>query len=303
VRDKRTNLLRNGLLASFASLGSFVATGSAHAVPYAFASNVISSLTVTTLNGSSPGRITPTGFSETISDASAFGDSPSQTFAAGSATPGTALTITQAFSGTSSTPANIFSALGLGSFTGTRANSAISAGDATNGGVAVDNVAEGSGNNSSFGTSSANNKATIGFVIVGNGEKVILSFVDLFAVGVSTGAVGESANASIANTFSVFDSANHLVAEYGPSALNTTIGSTNGTVSSSGGLSQLFSFTTPDLILGQTYTLALTSGSSENIFPGIALIEPSALSMMGLGLIGLGVLGRRNGKSVRNTNG
>jgi hypothetical protein len=249
-------------------------------------SNEISSLTITTTAGATPGRITPTGFSETISDASAFGNSPSQTFAAGSAMPGTALTISQAFSGASSTPSGIFSALGLGSFTGTRANSAISAGDATNGGVSVDNVAEGSGNASSFGTSSANNKSTIGFVVVGTGEKVVLSFVDLFTAVVSTSTFGESANASMEDTFSVIHSSNHVIADFAPSALNMTIDSANGTASSAGGFSQLFSFTTPDLALDQTYTLALMSGSSENIFPGAApVIEPSTLTLIGSGLI------------------
>jgi hypothetical protein len=299
VSYEQTASLRNNLLAGFAGLSGFFATSSALAYPYAYASNQITGLTLTTETGTTPGRISPTAFSETISDTSAFGSAASQTFSNGSSTPGTALAISQAFSGTSATPSAQFSADGAGSFVGTRANSAISAGDATTGGVAVNNVSEGSGDAISFGTSSANNKATIGFVVVGTGEEVVLSYRDLFGVAVSTDALGESANASIQATFSVTDTNGVVIADFTPSVLNETFGSTNGTSSTdTGELSQPFSFTTPDLTLGETYTLALTSGSSENIFPPTTttttITEPSSLVVIGSALVGLGLLRRRH---------
>jgi hypothetical protein len=283
------------VLAGLSSLSTVLVVNAAQAYPYAYASNQISGLTITTLTGATPGRITPTAYSATISDSSAFGASLSQTFSNGSSTPGTALSISQAFSGLSATPASGYLADGAGSFVGTRANSSISAGNATTGGVAANNVAEGSGDSTSFGNSTANNKATIGLVVIGNGEQVLLSFTDLFRLATSTAGLGETSNASIGDTFSVLD-ANGLVASFAPSILNQTIGSTNGTSSTdTGELSQAFSFITPTLALGQSYTLSLTSSSAENIFPGSVVVsEPrSSLSILGSALLLLGVLTHR----------
>jgi len=296
VMAKKQTALRDGLLAGFVGLGGLVVADAAQAYPYAFASNEISGLTITTVTGVTPGRITPTAYSATISDSSAFGSTPSTTFSNGSTTPGNALSISQAFSGSSAAPASSFLADGAGSFTGTRANSAITAGDATNGGVATNNVAEGSGDSLSFGNSAANNKATIGLVVIGTGEQVLLSFNDLFRVSTATMGFGETANASIASTFSVLDSSG-VISTFAPSALNQTIGSTNGTSSTdTGELSEAFSFLTPVLALGESYTLSLTSGSSENIFPGDTIVpiqEPISIALLGAGLLGLGLLSHR----------
>jgi hypothetical protein len=291
---KEHNILLNSLLAGFAGLTNFFIVDVAHAYPYAYASNQISGLTITTLLGSTPGRITPTGYSATISDSSAFGSTPNETFSNGSGVPGTALTIGQAFSGMTAAPSSGFFASGAGSFIGTRANSAISAGDATTGGVSTSNVAEGSGDNTSFGNSAANNKATIGLIVIGTGEQVRLSFSDMFRLSTSTVGVGESSNAEIANSFSVLDETG-VIASFAPAILNQTIGSTNGTAATdTGEVSQEFTFITPELLLGQSYTLSLTSGSSENIFPGFQPVrEPASLVVLGSGLFGLGIVMRR----------
>jgi hypothetical protein len=288
--------LKDLLLTAVAGLSGLLITGTAQAYPYAFVSNQITGLTVTTMTGTTPGRITPTAYSETISDTSAFGTSVSTTFSNGSTNPGTALSINQAFSGTSAPPPAGFVANGAGSFTGTRANAAISAGDATTGGVAVRNVAEGSGDSSSFGASNAGNKATIGLVVTGLGESVVLSFSNLYALAASTDAIGQTANASLQDTFSVIDTFGQIVAEYAPSELNMTIGSTNGTSTTNiGPTSAPFSFTTPILTLGESYTLSLTSSSSEDFFPGTptSVQEPRSVALLGTGFIGLGILARR----------
>jgi hypothetical protein len=276
--------LRAGVLAGLGGLSAMLVVDAAQAYPYAYASNQISGLTITTLTGTTPGRITPTAYSATISDSSGFGSMLSQTFSNGSTTPGSALAITQAFSGTTAAPSSGYLADGAGSFIGTRANSSISAGDATSGGVAVQNVAEGSGDNTSFGNSTANNKATIGLIVIGTGEKVLLSFADMFRVTASTNGFGETSNASIGSTFSVLD-AGGVIASFAPAILNQTIGSTNGLPTTDAGeLSQDFSFLTPILTLGQSYTLSLTSSSAENIFPPEdvnVVSEPAAFAILG----------------------
>ena len=111
---------------------------------------------------------------------------------------------------------------------------------------------------------------------------------------VSTTLAGETANASLQDTFSVTDLTTGLtIASFAPAELNQTIGVANaGGSASVGPTTTNYSFTTPVLTSGHTFSIQFTSGSSENIFPPSAVPEPLSLSILGVGLIGLGAVRR-----------
>ena len=285
-------------LGSAALIGSLVVAGHAQALPYADASNQITNLTINnvTIPGGVQSRITPSTFSETISATAAFGGSASSTDTQGatSTTNPLNLAIPQAFSGTVAPGSAVFTPLGAGSFTGTRANANIGAANTTTGAVSVNNVAEGSGNATSFGASNANNKATLGFTIAGTGQGVLLQFTDTYQLKTTTTQAGETANASLQNTFSVTDLTTGLtVASFAPAELNQTIGAANvGGSAVVAPTTTNYSFTTPVLTQGHSFSIQFTSGASENIFPPAAVPEPLSMSLLGIGLIGLGAVRR-----------
>jgi hypothetical protein len=145
----------------------------AHATPYAFASDAITGLSLTTSSGpiTIASGTTPTTNinNNAIYGSYAFANTQNQGVV------GAALTAPQAYSGPGPAPATSFSPIGAGAFTGTRADASIGAGTASTG-VSVSNVAEGYGGMS--GNSNGKNTAAIDFTVTGTGSTVHLAFTD-----------------------------------------------------------------------------------------------------------------------------
>ena len=218
--------LQSRLLVTVFVLGSAAGLAtSAHATPYAYASNQITGLTVTLAGGGAlPIVGTPT---TSISDSAQWAGSSSSAFQS-SGVVGNALTIPQAFSGPGAAPPATYTPQGP-TFTGARADAAIGAGSASTGGVSVMNVAEANGN--ALGNSVGTNNAAISFTIVGTGQALALSFSDLIQLTTSTAALsGETANAAIQNNFSITaQGASTPLATFSPADINRQIASAAGT--------------------------------------------------------------------------
>ncbi|WBS00212.1 PEP-CTERM sorting domain-containing protein [Pseudoduganella sp. SL102] len=178
----------------------------------------------------------------------------------------------------------------------TSAQSALSAGGVQN----VQNVAEARvGTNqgmasSSGGTNNANleisyrlevtEAGTIGFV-----------FTNEFEYFASTTALGENAQATITNIFTIADELGVTLFTYSPTEINFNCASTNGNSNcASGPMTQDFSGFSTELTTGRYTISLLTSSSAFVVSQQTAVPEPGALAIFGVGLLSLGYIRRRN---------
>lgn len=300
------NIKRKAITGTIVAMAGLGGTGAAHADAYAFARNQITGFAITsTAAFSFIGAATR----DTITSAQ-FSGFP----VAGDTDPvllGNASDALQATAGPGPFPAgNIFTQnlgmIGTRGDASTAAPSPFAAGGTPN----VNNVAEGralSGSGQS-GASAGRNTADAAIRIT-TGGTFTFSFTDSILLRAEADMAGETANASIANEFSIISGLTGLVvyrfAPNGfldagetsdPFSLQQGCGSNSGVPAGGcliGPLSGFFSGTSGFLAAGD-YSITLRTASQENIVTQRGIPEPTSLLLVGAALLGLGIVRRRN---------
>jgi hypothetical protein len=148
-------------------------------------------------------------------------------------------------------------------------------------------------------TSSAANTANATFTVTVP-TTITFAFTDAIALQADTGALGDSANASIANSFEIATLSGTQVFLYTPTTCGT--GNLQGSVGSSGGVplqntldtSCSVSGTSTLLAPGQ-YEVSLRTTSQVTVASGAVLTpEPASLLLLGAGLAGLFLFRRQS---------
>lgn len=290
-----------GTIGAMAGLGG---TGAAHADAYAFARNQITGFAITSTAAFS---FIGTGTRDSITSAQ-FSGFP----IAGDTDPvvlGNASNAFQAMAGPGPFPAeNTFTQ--TAGIIGARGDAFVSAGSPFGvGGVANGNVAEGralSGSGQS-GASAGRNTADAALRVT-TGGTFTFSFTDSILLRADADMAGESANASIANEFSIISGLTGLVvyrfAPNGvldagetsdPFSLQQGCGSNSG-VPSGGcliGVSSGFFSGTSGFLAAGDYSITLRSVSQENVLTQRNIPEPTSLLLAGAALLGLSITRRR----------
>ena len=286
-------------LFSATALMAFGATSHDAQAAYAYASNQITSLTVTYQGG---GLIAPSFATSTVNNSATFHNTivyPSMSDS-NNANIGTTNNIIQATSGniTATPPAeNTWTqAMVSPALYGARSDAwADNGSPILGGGIALSNVGEAQSQpfSNDSGSGQAGFSMTISFQVVGNGRPLEISFDDLYQLAANS-VLNQTATASIANSFSINGS--DVQWTESPLAVNTTLATANGNPPSVANGPTLVNIhlTTPFLTPGVSYTVSMQSQAIAAISATNQDIpEPATLTLLGASMLGLGMVGRR----------
>lgn len=259
--------------------------GNAHAVSVAYAENLITGFTLST---SSPVTYLGAGI-DTLNSATYSGSAP-----AGTQSPSTLGSLSdaaQATAGTGPFPGEnnwtVRAGQTLG-MVGARGDALTSAGDPQTGIPMINNAAEARTTGIASGGSSGRNTGDSTFVVT-TPTTVTLSFTDSFSLFASTQFMGESAQASIANSFSVFNDAGTQIFSFTPELIQGICGSNSGAPSAGCTRNGSQTFNVSTVLQAGTYISSLRSTSQVNVIGLAAPVpEPESYALM---LAGLGVMG------------
>jgi len=293
---------------------SLAASHQAHAVPYAYASNVDSGFTITALSGGTYTALQNTAvFTTNNSITSSYFSTPAPTLV--STTGNTVSDAAQVQVPGAGVAENFFGqAYKAAAVNSLRADSLDNAFAGGGGNVAETRLVTGpaGGSTSGFGKLNSTNTSTIG-ISVGAGTVLQVTFDVTPGLEASTSAlIGESATATIASSVSITRTDGTTVFSFAPNgtggdvtggvatsdpfSLNRTIASTSGTPADNTFFPGTGTFTATtgplnagfyNIVIGQSSTVNATIGAPT------ATPEPASLAVLGAGLVGLGFLRRK----------